>query len=149
VRAGAEVIVERPLEVVWNWAADPRNWERWLDGVHDVRLEGRLAEGARVMSAYDYGGRSHEFVYEISERTVPRRQLVRSLSGPFAFEGLLELSEAPGGTRVRQTVDAGADGALTRVLFAAGGPLLRRAMRRRVRQQLERLRTEIELTGAN
>lgn len=147
MRASAEVVVERPLKVVWTWASDPRNWVNWLEGVHDVRIEGRLEQGSRISSRYDYGGETHEFVYEVVERDAPRRQVVRALSGPFPFESSLELGEHTRGTRVRQTVDAGPDSAFTRVLFAVGGPLLRRSMRDRLRTQLERLKAAIELTG--
>jgi Polyketide cyclase / dehydrase and lipid transport len=148
MRASVEVVVERPLQVVWTWASDPRNWVNWLEGVHDVRIEGRLEQGSRISSRYDYGGRTHEFVYEVVERDAPRRQVVRALSGPFPFESSLELGEDTHGTRVRQTVDAGPDSTFTRVLFAVGGPLLRRSMRDRLRTQLERLKAAIELTGA-
>jgi carbon monoxide dehydrogenase subunit G len=149
MRASAEVVVERPLEAVWLWASDPRNWENWLDGVHDVRLRGRLEEGARLTSRYDYGGRTHDIEYEIVERKPARRQVVRTVSGPFPFEGVLELAEEAEGTRVRQTIDAGSDSALTSVLFALAGPFLRRSMGRRVGAQLERLKAAIELTGTN
>jgi hypothetical protein len=147
MRASAEVVVERPLQVVWTWAADPRNWVNWLEGVHDVRIAGRLERGCRISSRYDYGGQTHVFVYEVVERDPPRRQVVRALSGPFPFESSLELGEDTLGTHVCHTVDAGPDSTFTRFLFAVGGPLLRRSMRGRIRTQLERLKTEIELTG--
>ncbi|HZG48062.1 MAG TPA: SRPBCC family protein [Thermoleophilaceae bacterium] len=149
MKAAAEVVVERPLEAVWLWASDPRNWENWLDGVSDVRLRGRLEQGARLTSRYRYAGRTHDIEYEIVERTPARRQVVRSISGPFPFEGVLELAEEAAGTRVRQTVHAGSDSALTSVILALGGPLLRRGMNRRIGTQLERLKAGIELTGAN
>ena len=147
MKATGEIVVERPIEVVWRWAADPRNWENWLEGVHDVEVDGLLAEGSRLSSRYVYGGQDHEFVYEIVERRQPRRQLVRSVSGPFPFEGTLELAEEAAGTRVRQTFDAGPDSLFTRVWFAVAGPLLRRGMRRRLDEQLARLKVAIELTG--
>jgi carbon monoxide dehydrogenase subunit G len=147
MRAEAEIVVDRPLRVVWTWASDPRNWENWLEGVHDVRLVGRLSEGGRVVSRYRHAGELHEFEYEIVERDPPRRQLVRAVSGPFAFESALALSEDPRGTRVRYSADAGADSAFTGFVFAVGGKLVRRSMRRRMEAQLERLKTAIELTG--
>ena len=52
MRASAEVVVERPLKVVWTWASDPRNWVNWLEGVHDVRIEGRLEQGSRIHPQY-------------------------------------------------------------------------------------------------
>jgi len=145
MRAAAEIVIERPLEAVWEWAADPRHWHRWLDGVRDVVLEGELEEGSRFSSAYDYGGRSYEVEYELVERRRPRRQVVRSLAGPFPFEGTLELSEDVGGTRVRQTVAAGPDDAVARFVFVVARPLVRRSMRRRIAGQLARLKTMVEL----
>ena len=147
MRAVAEIVVDRPLEVVWRWAADPRNWENWLDGVRDVRVEGRLVEGGRIASRYDYGGQLHDFVYEIVVRDPPRHQLVRSLEGPFPFESDLELSEHARGTRVRQAFDAGPDSRFAAFLFKVAGPLLRQALQRRMRAQLRRLKEAIELTG--
>ena len=147
MRAAGEIVVDRPLEVVWRWAADPRNWENWLEGVRDVRVEGRLAEGGRIASRYEYGGELHDFVYEIVVREPPRRQVVRSLEGPFPFESVLQLSEDARGTRVRQAVDAGSDSRFTSFLFAIAWPLLRRGLRRRIQAQLRRLKEAIELTG--
>jgi hypothetical protein len=147
VRAAAEIVVDRPLEVVWRWAADPRNWENWQEGVRDVRVQGRLVEGGRIASRYEYGGRVHDFEYELVLREPPRRQLVRSLAGPFPFESELLLSEHARGTLVRQAVDAGADGRFTAFLYLAAGPLLRHGLRRRIKAQLRRLKDAIELTG--
>ena len=147
MRAVAEIVVDRPLEVVWRWAADPRNWENWLDGVHDVRVEGRLVEGGRIASRYEYGGRLHDFEYEIVVRDPPRRLLVRSLEGPFPFESDLELSEHARGTLVHQAFDAGPDSRFTAFLFKIAGPLVRQTLRRRMQAQLGRLKEAIELTG--
>jgi Polyketide cyclase / dehydrase and lipid transport len=143
----AEIVVDRPLRVVWTWAADPRNWENWLEGVHDVRVAGRVAEGGRISSSYEHAGELREFEYEVVEREAPRHQLVRAVSGPFAFESAIDLSEDARGTRLRHTVDAGPDSTFTKVLFVLGGPLVRRSMRRHMEAQLERLKVAIELTG--
>jgi hypothetical protein len=147
VRAAAEIVVDRPLEVVWRWAADPRNWENWQEGVRDVHVQGRLVEGGRIASRYEYGGGVHDFVYELVLRDPPRRQLVRTLDGPFAFESELLLSEHARGTLVRQSVDAGPDGRFTAFLYVAAGPFLRHGLRRRIKAQLRRLKDAIELTG--
>jgi polyketide cyclase/dehydrase/lipid transport protein len=147
VRAAATTVVDRPREVVWQWAADPRNWENWQEGVRDVRVSGRLVAGARIASRYEYGGGVHEFEYELVEREPPRRQLVRSLEGPFSFQSELELREHARGTLVRQTVEAGPDSRFTAFLYVLLGPFLRRGLRRRIEAQLRRLKEAIELTG--
>jgi hypothetical protein len=147
VRTAAQIVVERPLEVVWEWASDPRNWENWQEGVRDVRVAGRLVEGGRIASCNEYGGSVYEFEYELVAREPPRRQLVRSLAGPFPFESELELREHVRGTLVRQTVAAGPDSRFTALLYAVAGPFLRRGLRRRIEAQLRRLKETIELTG--
>ena len=140
MKASAEIVIERPVEAVWEWAADPRQWHRWQEGVTEVS-----ADGDRFTSRYAYGPHSGTAVYEVVERTPPRRQVVRSVSGPFLFEGTLELSPDVGGTRARQTVLTGPEDALARFLFVVARPLVRRSMRRRIAGQLERLKTMVEL----
>jgi len=126
MRAYAETVIERPMEAVWQWASDPRHWHFWDEETDEQ------------------GGAG----YEVSESSPPRRQVVRSVSGQFPFEGTLELSEDVGGTRVRQTVSVGPEDALARFLFVVGRPLVRRSMRRRIAAQLARLKAMVELEAA-
>jgi hypothetical protein len=123
MRASAETVIARPMEAVWEWASDPRQWHRWEENLSEVRAED----------------------YEIAESEPPRRQVVRAVAGRFPFEGTLELFEDVGGTRVRQTVSAGPEDALARVLFVTARPLVQRSMRRRIEAQLARLKTMVEL----
>ena len=123
MRASAEIVIERPVDAVWEWASDPRQWHRWEP---------------------DLGGVDPDH-YEIAQQTRPRRQVVRSVAGPFPFESTLELSPDVGGTRVRQTVSAGPEDALARFMFIVARPLVRRSMRRRIAGQLARLKEMVEL----
>ena len=122
MRAWAEIVIERPLEAVWAWASDPGNWDRWEPDLSELEPDD----------------------YEIVQKP-PRQQVVRSVTGPFAFESTLELFPDVGGTRVRQTVTAGPEDALDRLMFVVAGPLVRRGIRSRISGQLERLKTMVEL----
>jgi hypothetical protein len=150
VRASAEIVIERPLEAVWEWAADPRNWHRWQEGVREVRFPGGPRAGVRFTAALEHGGEAEERSYEIVERTRPRRQVVRSVEASAAgfYEGTLELFEDVRGTRVRQTMDSRPDDALERFLFVVAGPLVRHSARRRLAAQLARLKEMTELGAA-
>jgi uncharacterized protein YndB with AHSA1/START domain len=139
MRASAEIVVERPRSSVWEWATDPKHWEQWQS---DVSAE---TAGDRITARYAYGHETGIAVYEVVESTPPRSHTVRSVSGPYRFEGTLELFEHVGGTRVRQTAVVGPKDALTRVVFVVAWPLVRRSMRRRIRTQLERLKEMVEL----
>ena len=145
MKATAEIVIERPVAAVWQWAADPRQWHRWQGGVREVRVEGELEEGSRFTSKQDYGDDQQEVEFEVVERRAPRLQVVRSLSDAFPFEGRLELSEDVGGTRVRQTVDAAPADAIARLAFVVARPYVRRTMRKAIAQQLARLKAMVEL----
>ena len=150
MRASAEIVIERPLEAVWEWAADPRNWHRWQHEVREVRFPGEPRAGVRFTASLEHGGEVEEWELEIVERTPPRRQVVRSLEGPAVrfYEGTLELSEDVGGTRVRQAMDSGPEDTLERVVIAIAGPFVRRSARRRIAAQLARLKEMTELGAA-
>jgi hypothetical protein len=143
-------VIERPLDAVWEWAADPRNWHRWQDDVREVRFPGEPRTGVRFSADLADGGSVEERAFEIVERVRPRRQVVRSVEEPavWFYEGTLELSEDVGGTRVRQTMDSGPENTLERVVIAVAGPLVRRSARRRIAAQLARLKEMTELGAA-
>lgn len=126
MRSSAEIVIERPREAVWRWATDPEHWHLWQ---HDAADSGFHA-------------------YEVTESSAPRRHVLRSVSSGARFESTLDLSEDIAGTRVRQTVDAGANDALARFVFVFARPLARRDMRRQIEAQLARLKEMVELEAA-
>lgn len=147
MQTAATVEMPRPIEEVFAYISDLEHMEEWVVGVEDVRLvsgeEG--TEGARYESAYRYGGKVHEMAYEVTAVDPPRYFAMRG-DGPFPFEGELELEAIPGGTRVTNRLDAGADGRFTAVMFVVFGPILRLFMRRRLAAELDELRRTIERT---
>jgi uncharacterized protein YndB with AHSA1/START domain len=144
MRASAEIVIERPVAAVWEWAADPRHWHRWQGSVGEVRA-GDLEPGSRFACGQEYGGEAQEVEFEVTERRAPRLWVYRSVTDGFPFEGRLELSEDVGGARVRQTVDAGAGDALGRLAVIVARPYVRRTMRRVIAAQLARLKEMVEL----
>ena len=112
-------------------------------------MTGVAADGDRFTSGYAYGPHSGTAVYEIAERTPPRRQVVRSVSGPFRFEGTLELFAGRGRHARAPDGRHGPGGrAGARSCSSSPAPLVRRSMRRRIAAQLERLKTMVELEAA-
>ncbi|MFD1515040.1 SRPBCC family protein [Halomarina rubra] len=145
MRATAAIEVDRPSEDVWAYVANVENMDEWVVGSSDTRRVGdEVGVGARYEGQYSYGGRTSPMVYEVTDYDPERRYGVRSVEGPFPFEGELTLAETPTGTRVTNTIDAGSDGRTTTVLFTLFGPLMRRMMARRLRAELETLRDRLE-----
>nr|WP_276274990.1 SRPBCC family protein [Haladaptatus sp. QDMS2] len=110
-----------------------------------VRL-GRGKRGGRdVHERVHYSGRTTEMSYEITAVEPPNRFAMVG-TGPFPFEGELLLTATPTGTRVTNSIDAGADGRFTKVMFTVLGPLMRRLMAGQLGKELEILKGELEST---
>ena len=107
--------------------------------------EGEFGIGSTLASKYTYGGGTHDIEYEVTAFDPPTRYDMVSREGPFPFEGSVELAAIDeGATLIRNTIDAGADGAATKVIFAVGGPIVRYMMRKQLHGELEELKEMLE-----
>lgn len=148
MNASATIDINRPIDDVFAYISDPENMETWAEGVSDVRVTDDPTEvGSRFESAYTYGGRTVEMAYEVTTCEPPTRYSIRG-AGPFPFDGELTLTEQGDVTRVRHTIDAASDGLVTSIMFTVFAPLTRRMMAKRLREELEALRSELDAAPA-
>ena len=145
MRASAEIVIERPLDGGLGVGVGSAPLASVGGAARDVSVE--ELEGRRITSTHDYDAAAEGRVRG-GRAARSALQVVRAMSGGYPFEGTLELSEDVGGTRVRQTVDAGPEDALARFVFAVARPFVRRSMRRRIAAQLARLKAMVELEAA-
>ncbi|WP_276246936.1 SRPBCC family protein [Haladaptatus sp. YSMS36] len=147
MQSSASITVDRPIEDVYAYISNVENMANWADGVRNVRyVSGAENEvGATYTSEYTYSGRTTEMSYEITAVEPPNRFAMVG-TGPFPFEGELLLTATPTGTRVTNSIDAGADGRFTKVMFTVLGPLMRRLMAGQLGKELEILKGELEST---
>ena len=146
MRGSAVIVVNRPIEEVWQFISDVQNMARWVSGVSEPRRTsaGELGVGSTFTSKFTYRNRTFDVRYAVTEFTPPVRFATNWTDGPFPYNGVVDLERAEGGTRVTNTVDVGSDSKATSVIFALFGPLVRAAMTRRLLTELRRLKMEIE-----
>jgi hypothetical protein len=104
-RVEREIVINRPLEEVFDFVADGRTEPQY--NAHMVRAEqtpdGPVTRGTRYRTEMRTMGRSMEMAYEVTDHERPRRRGTR-LTRPLPVMDL-EATEAydpvPGGTRVR------------------------------------------------
>lgn len=78
-------VIDRPVDVVADFACDARNVPHWYRNIRTVRVldEGPLRVGARAAFEATFLGRTLSYVYEVVE-FVPHEVLVMSTAqGPF------------------------------------------------------------------
>lgn len=145
MQASASIDIDRPIGDVFEYVSDPYNMEAWVAGVSHVTLvdEDPSRAGARFESDYTYGGRTVRMAYEVTAFDPPERYATRG-EGPFPFAGELRLEPTADGTRVTNSIDAASDGLFTSLMFTLLRPVARRTMGRRLREELESLRSQLE-----
>ena len=93
-----EVVLEAPVEEVWDALTDPEQLEEWF--ANDVELD--LERGGDGVFRWDDGEERHAVVEEV----VPERRFTFTWDDKGRVE--IELEEVEGGTRVLVTETAGA-----------------------------------------
>jgi uncharacterized membrane protein len=140
------VVINRPLQEVFDYVANRETLPEWSASIQEVRKETQgslLEEGARFTTVAKFLGRRFETPFEVIVHDPPRRHTDRSLGGPFPQEYTHIFEEvAGGGTRLTEVTDGEPGG-----FFRLAGPLLEIAVRRQFRADLETLKDLLEAQG--
>lgn len=99
-----EVVVDRPLEHVAAYAADPSNAPQWYANIASVEwlTQPPLAVGSRMAFVASFLGRRLSYTYEVVELVPAQRLVMRASQGPFPMETTYEWRElAPARTAMR------------------------------------------------
>ena len=146
MKASANILIDRQVSEIWDFVADIRNMDKWVNGVSDPvpTSEGDWGVGSTFKSDYIYAGKIHPITYVITEFDPPCRLSIRSTSGPFPFEGHTELREEKDGIRLINSLDAKPTNLFLTVWFAVLGVVLRMMMRIQLKKELVRLKATLE-----
>ena len=142
MRASANLVIDVPIQTVFDFVADIENMDRWINGVTGPKRtsEGELGVGSTFESYYTYAGKTQRVAFRTVEFEPPTRTATEWTSGPFPFEAVTELEPAGEGTRITHTIDAGPNNRAVAIWFAVCGPILRPLMRRQLGRELQSLK---------
>jgi hypothetical protein len=137
-----ETVISRPVGEVASFTSDPGNAPLWYQNIESAewRTEPPLRVGSRVAFVAHFLGRRLAYVYEIIEWLPGRKLVMRTAEGPFPMETSYAW-EAAGEERTRMTLRNRGDPHGFAKIFA---PLMKLAMRRENRKDLDRLKSLLE-----
>ncbi len=140
-RIEKSVVIDRPVEDVWEYVHDPANDAVWQTSIVETRHEGGPAMdvGTRIVEVRRFLGRRFETSWEVSEFDPPRRSAVRSVSGPIPFTGSYVLEAVDGCTRFTLRMDTEAHG-----FFKLAEPVFGRMAGREMEANLGHLKDALE-----
>jgi len=144
MRIQESVQINRPVEEVYEFVANPENLPEWTGTVIETRKDtlGPLLEGNTFTSVAKFLGRRIESPFEVTAHEFPRRHSHKSTGGPLPTEWTLTFEEVAGGTRYTQVAEGEPGG-----FFGLVGPLLERVGRRQLRTDLANLKDLLEARG--
>ena len=136
-----EITIDRPIDVVAEFAAEPSNVPEWYENIESVesRTEPPLAVGSRMEFVARFLGRRLEYTYEIAEYVPGERFVMRTAEGPFPMETTYTWTSEGSATRMTLR-NRGEPSGFSR--FVA--PMMVPAMRRANRKDLQRLKSRLE-----
>ena len=139
-----DVTIDRPVEVVATYAADPSNAPIWYDNIRSVEWETPppATVGSKVAFVAQFLGRRLAYTYELVELVPSERLVMRTAQGPFPMETTYTWS-ALTPDRTRMTLRNRGEPAGFSKLTA---PFMAMAMRRANRKDLAKLRAILEST---
>jgi hypothetical protein len=136
------IVIERPREVVAQFASDPSNAPRWYVNIKSVewKTPPPLAIGSQVAFVAHFLGRRMAYTYKITGFVPSRRMVMATSEGPFPMETSYTW-ESIGDERTEMTLrNRGNPSGFSRIL----SPFMIPAMRRTNRKDLARLKLLME-----
>ena len=137
------VVINRPIEEVFEFMADIENAPQWRSGVVEVKkLSDEPAVGARASEVLQFLGRRMETTYEITEYEPNVKFGFKTISGPVSMEGGFTVESVGGGTKVSFKIQGETGG-----FFKLAEPILGRMVRRQVETDHSNLKDLLEARG--
>jgi len=142
-----EIVIHRPIEVVFDFVADGRNEPQYNpDSLHTEQLtEDALGRGTQYRSAGRMMGRQIEVVYELTAYERPHRLALRLIQPPpmMALQGTQTFGALPEGTQIQWRYDV-----MPRGAGKLMSPLIARMFGQRLDRTLRNLKHVLETSEA-
>ena len=137
-----EIEIDRPVEAVATYAADPTNAPEWYANIDSIewRTEPSLQPGSVVSFVARFLGRRLEYAYEIVDLVAGERLVMRTAEGPFPMETTYTWAPTPSGGTHMTLRNRGEPDGFSRL----AAPFMARAMRRANCKDLAALKAILE-----
>ena len=138
----SETTIERPVNIVAGYAADPSNAPEWYVKIESVdwKTPPPAQVGSRVEFVARFLGRRLRYTYEVVDLEAGKRLVMRTAEGPFPMETSYTWAPAASGQTKMTLRNRGDPSGFSKL----AAPFIKTAMRRANRNDLRRLKLILE-----
>jgi uncharacterized membrane protein len=130
-----EIVIDRPIEVVSAYAADPSTAPEWYANIDSVEWQTTppVTVGSKMTFVARFLGRRLEYTYEVVDLVPGERLVMRTAQGPFPMETTYTWTPVDR-TSTRMTLrNRGEPAGFSNVMALLIAPAMRRANRKDLR----------------
>jgi uncharacterized membrane protein len=137
----ASVVINRPVEEVFAFMSDVKNWLKWQSGMLEAEQssEGPAGVGTTCRGVNQFLGQRMEWTSEITAYELNEKIEQRIKSGPMLIEQIVEFEPVEGGTKLT----LGGEGE-TGGLFKLAEPMVNRRMQKEMEGNISNLKDILE-----
>ena len=137
--------IDRPVEAVWEYVAEPKNSMQWESGVEEMELttEGPVRVGSKGRRVETYMGRD-EAVWEVTEWIPNKRAFIKFESNKFAGESEWNVEATDSGTRLSYRFGGSPKSPFFKLFFKLLTPLMKMMINRTARKNYVKLKAILE-----
>jgi uncharacterized membrane protein len=137
-----EIDIDRPVEVVADYAGDPSNTPTWYDNIESVdwKTSPPARLGSQMTFVARFLGRRLEYTYEVVELVPGERLVMRTAQGPFPMETTYTWTPRGHGATHMTMRNRGEPTGFSKAM----APFMAAAVRRATRKDLTKLKAILE-----
>lgn len=141
VKVEGTVVINRPIEEVFAFLANPDNASQWQGSVLESKQtsEGPVGVGTTGQAASQFLGRRIESTWEVTEYELNRKATLKTTSGPVPYEQSATLESVDEGTKVTLVAEYEVGG-----FFKLAEPIVARMAQRQAEGDFANLKDLVE-----
>ena len=135
-----EITINKPLEEVFAFAANPENNPQWQEGLEAVKVARVPPQvGDSYSEVRKFLGREMETTLEFATYEPNRRVVTRSVDGPVSFQAESSFAAVDGATQLHTRIEAEAGG-----FFKLAEGAVAKQLQKTVQESSQRLKDLLE-----